>query len=199
MISIQNLHAEVLARQSKRYAIYDEVFQKVISKIKYENKKSDSCYCIYKLPMWMFGIPLYNLSACADYIIKRLKEYYFQVYFTPPNILHIYWNIRPHTDTHNTITYTEQINTNPRTMSFIDLQNAKQITSNPTKSKQNIFAEIDKAFLETSSGILTRPTGIPNDSRFARPSNMGLSIDDLHTKPPELNDVLTVLDSKSYI
>jgi hypothetical protein len=86
MISIQNLHAEVMARQSKRYEIYEEVFQKVVSKIKYENTKSDTCYCLYKLPVLVFGVPLYNLGACAEYIINRLKEHYFQVNFMPPNI-----------------------------------------------------------------------------------------------------------------
>ena len=192
MISIQNLHAEVMARQSKRYAIYEEVFQKVVSKIKYENTKTDSCYCLYKLPVWVFGVPLYNLGACAEYIINRLKEHYFQVTFAPPNILHIYWNVRPHNST-----YPIQ-NTNPNTtlnsITMQDLQNAKQLAINPIKNKQSIFAEIDKAFLETSSGILTKPTG---DPRFNRASNMGLSIDDLRNQnPPDLNDVLSALDSK---
>jgi hypothetical protein len=200
MISIQNLHAEVMARQSKRYAIYEEVFHKVISKIKYENTKTDSCYCLYKLPVWVFGVPLYNLSACAEYIINRLKEHHFQVYFTPPNILHIYWNLRPNGSNHTMLTYGQQqqpeINMNPRTMSMVDLQNAKHLTLNPTKNKQAIFDEIDKAFLETSSGILNKPSGIPHDPRFSRASNSGLTIDDLrNNKPPDLNDVLSALDT----
>ena len=200
MISIQNLHAEVMARQSKRYAIYEEVFQKVVSKVKYENTKTDSCYCLYKLPIWLFGVPLYNLGACAEYIINRLKEHYFQVTFAPPNILHIYWNVRPHGSTYplqnnsiNTLTHTNP-NHNINSMTMQDLQNAKQLAINPMKNKQSIFAEIDKAFLETSSGMLTRPTG---DPRFNRSSNMGLSIDDLRNqKPPNLNDVLSALDFK---
>jgi hypothetical protein len=201
MISIQNLHAEVMARQSKRYEIYEEVFQKVVSKIKYENTKSDTCYCLYKLPVWVFGVPLYNLGACAEYIINRLKEHYFQVNFMPPNILHIYWNVRPHS-THTYINQNNpmltQLNSQPNlninSMTMNDLQNAKQLAINPMKNKQSIFAEIDKAFLETSSGILTKPTG---DPRFNRSSKMGLSIDDLRNqKPPDLNDVLSALDFK---
>jgi hypothetical protein len=75
-----------------------------------------------------------------------------------------------------------------------DLQNSKQLAINPMKNKQSIFAEIDRAFLETSSGILSKPTG---DPRFNRSSNMGLSIDDLRNqKPPNLNDVLSALDFK---
>jgi hypothetical protein len=200
MISIQNLHAEVMARQSKRYAIYEEVFQKVVSKVKYENTKTDSCYCIYKLPVWVFGVPLYNLGACAEYIINRLKEHYFQVNFTPPNILHIYWNVRPHAYQNNQMltqintTPNHSINHNINSMTMQDLQNSKQLAINPMKNKQSIFAEIDKAFLETSSGMLTKPTG---DPRFNRSSNMGLSIDDLRNqKPPDLNDVLSALDFK---
>lgn len=198
MISIQNLHAEVMARQSKRYAIYEEVFQKVVSKVKYENTKTDSCYCLYKLPVWVFGVPLYNLGACAEYIINRLKEHYFQVTFAPPNILHIYWNVRPHAPTYpvqnnNMLPHTNS-NHNINSMTMQDLQNSKQLAINPMKNKQSIFAEIDRAFLETSSGILSKPTG---DPRFNRSSNMGLSIDDLRNqKPPNLNDVLSALDFK---
>lgn len=199
MISIQNLHAEVMARQSKRYEIYEEVFQKVVSKIKYENTKSDTCYCLYKLPVWLFGVPLYNLGACAEYIINRLREHSFQVSFTPPNYLNIYWNLRPNTTAsseyynHHNPQQLTHVNTNPRTMTMHDLQNAKQLALNPTKNKQSIFAEIDKAFIETSSGILTKPTG---DPRFKRPGNTGLNIDDLrnHQQPPDLNDVLSALD-----
>lgn len=188
-----------MARQSKRYAIYEEVFQKVVSKIKYENTKTDTCYCLYKLPVWVFGVPLYNLGACAEYIINRLREHYFQVTFMPPNTLHIYWNLRPNmsatVDNFNQpLQQLTQINTNPKTMTMHDLQNAKQLTLNPTKNKQSIFAEIDKAFLETSSGILTKPTG---DPRFKRAGNTGLNIDDLrnnYQKAPDLNDVLSALD-----
>lgn len=205
MISIQNLHAELMARQSKRYTIYEEVFQKVVSKIKYENSKTDTCYCLYKLPVWVFGVPLYNMNACAEYITNKLRENYFHVYFTPPNILHIYWNLRPNTYTQP---YTLQnshslphINTYPNnstipianTMTMHDLQNARQLAINPTKKKQSIFEEIDKAFLETSSGILKKPTG---DPRFNRPANIGLSIDDLRNQqPPDLDDILSALDS----
>lgn len=214
MISIQNLQAEVMARQSKRYAIYDEVFQKVVSNIKFKNTQSESCYCLYKLPIWLFGVPLYNLSACAEYIINKLKEHYFQVYFTPPNILHIYWKkeYMPHSTYNNPYNYqgmpnsqispsypypypNQNPNLNINSITMQDLQNAKQLAINPSKNKQSIFAEIDKAFVETSSGILTKPTG---DPRFNRSANIGLNIDDLRSQrqPPALNDVLSALDFK---
>lgn len=192
MISISNLHAEVMARQSKRFAIYEEVFHKVISKIKYENTKTDTCSCVYTLPVWVFGVPLYNLPACVDYIIRRLKENFFQVIFKYPNILYISWQQRPAT-TNNQLTYS---NLNPGTMTLHDIQETKQIVQNPSKKKQNIFAEIDKTFLEKSSDIIKPPLNNSElNARIMRPASYALSVDDFKAPAPDLDDVLMALDN----
>lgn len=206
MLNIGSLHAEVMARQSKRYAIYEEVFQRVISRIKYENTKTDSCSCMYKLPIWVFGVPLYNLSACTSYIISRLQEHFFSVSFNPPNILFISWAQRPTQqmvssgasgNMRSINTNSRAINMNPRTMSMLDIQEAKLTDANinPSKNKQSIFDEIDKTFLEKSSDIIKAPLSSAElNSRLMRPASYGLNIDDFRKPPPSLDDVLSALD-----
>jgi hypothetical protein len=199
MLNIGSLHAEVVARQSKRFAIYEEVFQRVISRIKYENTKTDSCSCMYKLPIWVFGVPLYNLGACASYIISRLQEHFFSVSFQPPNILFISWAQRP---TQQMVSSgasgnMRAINMNPRTMSMLDIQEAKLTDANinPSKNKQSIFDEIDKTFLEKSSDIIKAPLSSAElNSRLMRPASYGLNIDDFRKPAPSLDDVLSALD-----
>ena len=206
MLNIGSLHAEVVARQSKRFAIYEEVFQRVISRIKYENTKTESCSCVYKLPIWVFGVPLYNLGACASYIISRLQEHFFSVSFQPPNILFISWAQRP---TQQMVSSgasgnmrsinmnSRAINMNPRTMSMLDIQEAKLTDANinPSKNKQSIFDEIDKTFLEKSSDIIKAPLSSAElNSRLMRPPSYGLNIDDFRKPAPSLDDVLSALD-----
>ena len=201
MISINNLHAEVQARQSKRYSIYEEVFQKVVSRIKYENSKTETCTCTYKLPVWVFGVPLYNLSSCADYIIRRLQEHLFIVSFYPPNILFISWNAL-HIQSglqhvNNTIPGGgRQLTITPKT-SLIAIQDAKHADINPSKHKQSIFDEIDKTFLDKSSNIIKPPINTSRDlnKRMSRPTGLGLNVDDFRNEPvADLDDILAALD-----
>ena len=194
MLSISNLQAEVQARQSKRFTIYEEVFQKVASRIKYENSKTEACTCTYKLPVWVFGVPLYNLPACAEYIIRRLQEQFFQVTFYPPNILFISWksiqSFQHHPATQQPLSIT------PRT-SLMAIQDARQVEINPSKQKQSIFDEIDKTFLDKSSGILKPPsiTSTELNTRMSRPAGLGLNIDDFRKQPvADLDDILAALD-----
>lgn len=197
MLSISNLQAEVQARQSKRFTIYEEVLQKVASRIKYENSKTDSCTCTYKLPVWVFGVPLYNLSACAEYIIRRLQEQFFQVTFYSPNILFISWkSIQAFQHPANTNYHNQSLSITPRT-SLMAIQNARQVDINPSKHKQSIFDEIDKTFLDKSSGILKPPsiTSTELNTRMSRSAGLGLNIDDFRKQPvADLDDILAALD-----
>ncbi len=169
MLSISNLHAEVIARQHKRNAVYDDILQRVISKIKYENTKSDACMCAYTLPNWMFGVPLYNVVACAEYITNRLRESGFMVVYRRPNILYINWQQRP----------APAIQAEPtartKQLSLQDIQASRQIELNPSKTKQSIFDEIDKTFLKSPG----QHQQLSSDWRLARPTGQALNLDDV--------------------
>ena len=183
MINIRSLQAEVMHRQVKRASVYEEIFKKIISKIKYENTRSDSCTCMYILPGWVFGMPLYDLGGCASYVIRRLQEYGFQVYYKYPNALYISWLQMPgpaYNDPHAISA--------PPTLNTVTLQDIQPLP--PSKIKNNLFDELDKAFIDSAGGIIKAP---PQNTRPIT----GLNIDHIRGASAGLDDVLSALDNNS--
>ena len=50
-----------------------------------------TCWCFYIIPKFIYGIPLYNLEECLNYIVSHLNKNGFMVNYTHPNLLLISW------------------------------------------------------------------------------------------------------------
>ena len=80
---------KVLNRKTK---IYEEILKKCHHRIKNVSKQNPlMCYCLYIIPKFIYGIPLYNLPECINYLFEKLTENGFKVYYTHPNLLIISW------------------------------------------------------------------------------------------------------------
>jgi hypothetical protein len=80
---------KVLNRKTK---IYEEILKKCHHRIKNVSKQNPLIgYCLYIIPKFIYGIPLYNLSECVKYLFEKLTENGFKVYYTHPNLLIISW------------------------------------------------------------------------------------------------------------
>ena len=146
MLNINNLHNEILEREAKKDLIYEEVYKKVVDKIKYTNKKSNDCFLIYSCPNYIYGIPKYSLIPCITYIMKKLTDNYFRVNYYSPNILFISWqHLPPKSASTHPLSY---IPTTQHTL--LEYQEQKKDIENK-KSKQYLFNEIDKEFLLSST------------------------------------------------
>lgn len=146
MLNINSLHDEILEREAKKELIYEEVFKKVVDKIKYTNKKSNDCFLMYSCPNFIYGVPRYDLQPCLAYIMKKLTDKYFRVSYHAPNILFISWqHLPPKSASNNHLSYI------PSTQhSLLEYQDNKMELENQ-KSKTYVFNEIDKEFLLNSS------------------------------------------------
>jgi hypothetical protein len=146
MLNINSLHDEILEREAKKELIYEEVFKKVVDKIKYTNKKSNDCFLLYSCPNFIYGVPRYDLQPCLAYIMKKLTDKYFRVSYHAPNILFISWqHLPPKSASNNHLSYI------PSTQhSLLEYQDNKLELENQ-KSKSYVFNEIDKEFLLNSS------------------------------------------------
>lgn len=146
MLNINSLHDEILEREAKKELIYEEVFKKVVDKIKFTNKKSNDCFLMYSCPNYIYGVPRYDLQPCLAYIMKKLTDKYFRVTFYAPNILFISWqHLPPKSASNNHLSYI------PSTQhSLLEYQDNKMELENQ-KSKSYVFNEIDKEFLLNSS------------------------------------------------
>ena len=163
MLSINSLHDELLERQNKKNRIYEEVLEKIIAKIKYVNSISNDCYLVYTLPNFIYGIPLFNVIECGNYLFKRLNNVGFVCKYNQKHNLFISWKTRPTkektlipfqtTQPKSTdITYPNSNNNN-----FLTLKNEpnmlkmKKFKTNTIQNKQHAFSEVDKMFLNIDS------------------------------------------------
>ena len=62
-------------------------YQKILN----TNKKSDDYNCTFVVPNVVFGLPLYNVGDCITFIMDRLVEKGFEIYFALPTTIHISW------------------------------------------------------------------------------------------------------------
>ena len=72
-ININNLYNNINKKKYEKYVVYDSILKKCHNKInRYaENLKLE---CIYEIPEYIFGLPLFNKTFAKNYIINRLQE-----------------------------------------------------------------------------------------------------------------------------
>jgi hypothetical protein len=176
MLSIGNLHEELLERQHRRNQVYEDILEKIISKIKYVNSISDDCYVVYKLNNFIYGVPMFNVNKCGNYLQKRLSDAGFYARYNQKHFIFISWISRPKQDkvlqTHNE--YIPSIKSSTSEQNYLDYNN-NQISyhtqypnipkkkepnmlllnkkQSPLQNKQLMFQEVDKMFLSDNKII----------------------------------------------
>lgn len=92
LIDINDLHQKTRELKERKLKIYDQVLKKCHHRIKLVSKLTPlNQWCFYIIPKVLFGIPLYNLSECVEYLVKMLSQNGFKVAYTHPNLLLITW------------------------------------------------------------------------------------------------------------
>lgn len=92
-VNINKLRNEVLAREDRKIKIFEKVLELCYQKIITTNKTSDECCCIFICPQVIFGLPLYNLLDCINYIMTKLIQKGFNAHLALPNHIFISWKI----------------------------------------------------------------------------------------------------------
>lgn len=202
VININNLHQELEDRQAKQNRIYEQVFRRVVDKIKYTNTQSSACQCLYTLPAFMFGVPLYEINACRDYILSRLADHHFNTNYMPPNIIYINWQQRPVRDedlgrtrilsypSHTKIPQIGYLDTS-RPLTIMDAQEA-MMPPDPDEEKIDIFQKIDNEFINKNTinaGLF--PKGTTSQGR----SNVVLPLQHRKPMPADLDTILRQMES----
>jgi hypothetical protein len=94
-ININSLYNNINKKRYEKYVVYDQILKRCHNKItRYsENLKLE---CIYKIPEYIFGLPLFNKSFAKNYIINRLHENGFIIKDLSnirDNLIYISWDI----------------------------------------------------------------------------------------------------------
>lgn len=70
--------------------LYEQILNKCYNRIK-RMVRENRMHCIFTIPDYMIGYPIYDVYQCIYYVIKKLKEADFQVKYIPKNTLFISW------------------------------------------------------------------------------------------------------------
>ena len=87
---IDIFHKEKIRRWIK---VYEKVLGYCFRKIR-EHVLRDQKFCFFPVPEYLPGFPLYNITHCTLFIIKKLNKAGFNTKYIPPNVIYIFWNVQ---------------------------------------------------------------------------------------------------------
>ena len=79
------------AKLRTRLEIYEKILNRIYNRIDIASNV-DNTTCVFDIPEYIYGFPIYNIKACAEYLSRKLISNGFHVKYIQPNILYIYWN-----------------------------------------------------------------------------------------------------------
>ena len=95
MINIEELHREQDRRDNNKTEIYNTILEKVHQKIKLTSQISKDKFCFFSVPIYVYGLPLFDTNNCIIYLTQKLSDNGFNIRYTHPNLLLISWYEKP--------------------------------------------------------------------------------------------------------
>lgn len=90
--SINEIHKKQKDKETNRLKIYEAISSRCFKKIK-ETSLSEGTFCFYKLPEYIPGLPIYNMTECVIFLLNILKEKGFKSRYIDGFMLYISWNL----------------------------------------------------------------------------------------------------------
>lgn len=94
-LDINQLHEIHVEREKNKRLVFETIYLRCREKILYTNNVKHKTVAWYRIPSIIWGLPLYNVQACAAYLIYRLRLQNFEVSYHSPNMLYIDWSMLP--------------------------------------------------------------------------------------------------------
>ncbi len=88
--SVNEIHKKQKDKEKNRLKIYESISAKCFKKIK-ETSLNEETFCFYKLPEYIPGLPLYNMTECVVFILNILHEKGFKARYCDPFMIFISW------------------------------------------------------------------------------------------------------------
>lgn len=92
-INVNQLYNSVLKKEAVKYKTYESVLKLCYLKIKRyaENFKLG---CLYEIPKFVIGTPLYEFDKLKQYILNSLKKKGFYIKMLNESIIYISWDLK---------------------------------------------------------------------------------------------------------
>lgn len=88
---IRKLYHSQKRRDDHRQELYDSMVRKVHHRVETVAQRSET-QCLFQIPQFIIGMPLYDPFQCTGYVIHTLKAQGFHVRYFHPNTLHVDWS-----------------------------------------------------------------------------------------------------------
>ena len=91
-LNINDLYSSINDKNFKRMKKFDDILIQIHRRIKY-HADLEQTFCLYNIPEFIFGTPLYNVNDLKNYIINTLKKNGFKILYFHPNTIFISWDV----------------------------------------------------------------------------------------------------------
>ena len=92
LFSVNDIHKKQKEKEKNRLKIYDTISSKCFKKIK-ETSANEETFCFYKIPEYIPGLPLYNMTECVMFLLNILHEKGFSARYIDGFMIFISWNL----------------------------------------------------------------------------------------------------------
>ena len=91
-LNIHKLYESSRRKELSKFETFDKILKRCHNKITLyaENRKTE---CIYEVPEFIIGVPLYNIEDLKEYLMKSLKKDGFEYMYIDPNWLFVTWEL----------------------------------------------------------------------------------------------------------
>ena len=91
-LNINDLYDSINNKNFKRLKKFDDILLQIHRRIKY-HADLEQTHCLFCIPEFIFGIPLYNINDLKKYIMETLQKNGFKLLYFHPNTLFISWDV----------------------------------------------------------------------------------------------------------
>ena len=87
---LKYIHKKQKDKEKNRLKIYENISAKCFKKIK-ETSSNEELFCFFKLPEYIPGLPIYNMTECVIYILNLLHDKGFNARYCDKFMIFISW------------------------------------------------------------------------------------------------------------
>lgn len=89
-LNISDLHYVINQKKQKKYEVYEKIISNCHKRIQ-SAADLQHYQCVFEVPEFILGYPLYNLESCLEFLMNELKKNGFNVTYYFPKFLYISW------------------------------------------------------------------------------------------------------------
>ena len=92
-INVNDIQNKQYNKDRYRMQVYKRLLERCYIKIKSASDNEEK-FCLYIVPEYVFGEPIFKLPECILFMITNLKNSGFMIKYYKPNLIYITWNIK---------------------------------------------------------------------------------------------------------